>query len=314
MKTKLNLIIFLAMFLSLIGISQTYEKKFVKPNIDKELKQKATKSYLTKKIKEALKKNNIKEANIYKNLANMLNISLNQNLLKTIEGKNTFLKDTKDFASGFLSGKIENQSSFIGSVVSDFTVVGDARDIYIQTKKINQNKEYDKFTLGLSIVGVALTATTILSAGGTVPAKVGVSILKGAKKSGKLTKSFSKVITKQIDKTINLKKIKFTDFKSFKKAINQKELTRLEKILYKLNTIKKETSTLDTIRLLKYIDNENDLKKITKLAHKYKKNTVGVLKVLGKSALRSGKWVVDFSLKLLSFIGVFLVTLLWLIT
>ena len=314
MKTKLNLIIFLIMLLSIAGIYQSYEKKFVKTNIDKELKQKATKSKLTKKIEDALKKNNIQEANIYKNLATMLHITLNPNLLKKIEEKKTLLKKTKDFTYGFFSGDIKNSSSLAGSITSDFTVVGDVRDIYIQTNKIYHNKEYDKFILGLSIIGVGLTATTLLSSGGTAPIKIGTSILKTAKKSGKLTKSFSKILSKQIDKTIDFKKINLSKINSFQKVINKKELAKLEKILKKIHTIRKNSSIYKTLELLKYIDNEKDLQKIAKLSKKYEKNTIGVLKILGKSALRSGKWVVDSSLKLLSFIGVFLVTFLWFIT
>ena len=197
------------MLLSMIGIYQTYEKKFVKPDIDKELKQKATKSFLEKKIKTALLKNNIQDANVYKNLADFLNIKLHPSITEVLQKENSYLNNAKDFANGFFSGKISSSTSLAGSIVSDFTVVGDARDIYTQTNKIHQNKPYDKVTLGLSIIGVALTATTILSAGETAPIKAGVSILKGAKKSGKLTKSFSKILTKQLDNTIILKKIKY---------------------------------------------------------------------------------------------------------
>jgi len=53
---------------------------------------------------------------------------------------------------------------------------------------------------------------------------------------------------------------------------------------------------------MKYIDNEKDLKAVLKLSNKYKKNTKGVLKVLGKSALRGSKFVLKKSAKFIYYL------------
>ncbi len=313
MKRGFGFIIIL-MLLCLIGLYKTYEKKFIEPNLDKELKEQATPEYLTQKILKALKNNNLQEANIYKNLADYLNIELNSSIINRLENENSYInskiRDIKSFTKGFFTGEMSDTSSLVGSIVSDMTVVGDIRDIYIQTDKMYQNKEYDKFTLGLSIIGVALTATTILTIGGTTSTKVGISILKVAKKSGSLTKSFSRILVKSLNKTINFKKIDFSNLKSIHKAINQRELIRLEKNLNNINNIKKYTSTVHTLNLLKYVKDEKDLHKVTKIVQKYKKNSIGVLKVLGKSALRGGKWVVKVSMEFIYFLIGFLISFL----
>ncbi len=322
MKTKLNLIVFIMMVISFLGIKHNYGKTFMEPNIDKELKKVVTKNYIDKKIYNSLSNKNIEEALIYKNLATYLHIEVDPILIKILNQKtsplNSTIRDTKDFSYGFFTGNTSNTASLGGSITSDMTVIGDIRDIYKQTTNILEHKQYNKFTLGLSVIGVTLTATTIFSDGGTAPLKIETSILKSAEKSGKITKSFSKIISKQLDKTINLKilkKIDYTDFKTLKaslnSAINQEELIKLEKLLSKLSNIKKQTSTIDTLKLLKYIDNEKDLTKIVKLSKKYKQNTIGVFKVLGKSALKSGKYVVKYTKKLITFIFLFITSLLW---
>ena len=323
MKTKLTLIFLSLFILCLYGVYTNYETKIVEINLDNKLKKIATKNYLEKKIIFALQNEDIEEANLYKNLADYLHVSISPVIVKKLALENstinTYIRNTKNFTKGFLSGNFSDASSLAGSITSDMTIVGDIRDIYREGSKMRQNKEYDKFTFGLSILGVGLSATTLLSAGATTPVKVGTSLLKSAKKSGKLTKSFSKIISKDLEKVINKKALKKVDFssistlrKTLKQAINQKKLAHLEKILLKLNKIKKQTSTTQTLKLLKYIEDEKDLTKVVKLSKKYKKNTLAVFKVLGKGALKTTKEVINYTTKFLGFLVGAIVTLLWL--
>ena len=75
---------------------------------------------------------------------------------------------------------------------------------------------------------------------------------------------------------------------------------------------------VDTISLLKYVDTPKELKQIGKISKTYKVNTTGVMKVLGKGALRVGKSVIKITAKLIwgvlgllgSLLGFFL--MLWL--
>ena len=61
---------------------------------------------------------------------------------------------------------------------------------------------------------------------------------------------------------------------------------------------------------MKYVDNEKDLNKIVKLSTKYNKNTAGVLKILGKGALKSGKIVIKFTNLLIGEIIIFFLSIL----
>ena len=56
---------------------------------------------------------------------------------------------------------------------------------------------------------------------------------------------------------------------------------------------------VDTISLMKYVDTPKELKKIAKISSTYKANTKGVMKILGKSALRTGKSVIKWTTKLI---------------
>jgi len=240
-----SLIFIIAIVLFGWAFKYTYQKELKEPNIDLELKQKATKDYLNSKIKEALANENIDDAKVY--------------------------------------------------LVSDFTVVGDLRDVYKEGSKYLFGEKYNEFLLDISLIGLAITASTYISFGASAPVKTGEAILKSAYKSGKLTKGFIKILDSKLAKSVDLKLLKKVDFSSFGKmekttkavlkSINPKPLKALLKTLGK---IEKKTSISDTVKLLKYVKSEKDLSKVAKISSKYGKNTLGVFKVLGKNVLRAG--------------------------
>jgi len=293
--------------------SRTYET--IEPDIAKELSAKVNQDYLAKHIQIAIKTENFDDVQMYQNLAKILDINLNAHIQEKIVQESTIVKQSwrnlKAFGSGFISGKSDSAVGIGGSITSDMTLYGDLRDLKAEGTKYSNNEPYDKCILQLSALGVGLSATQILSVGVTTPLKVGVSLMKVAKKSGKLTKPFMKIISKKLSKTIDMKVLKSYNPKRIAKNIN---ITPLKELLDEIGSIKKFTSTADTIALLKYADNIKDLRKIHKLSKTYKANTKGVLKVLGKRALRAGKSVLKISSKLLlgamgivfSFVGLLL--------
>jgi len=305
---KLSILFVILALLFGYTFKYTIQKQRVPINIDAELKKTATKEYLNTHIKYALKSDKIDDAKEYVNLAKYLKVDINSSLLKELKKKDNYIDNTiresKDFINGFLTGKAESGASLGGSIVSDFTLYGDLRDIYKEGKKYILNENYDKFLLGVSMVGVALTASTYVSLGATSPVKSGESAIKVAYKSGKITKGFTKVIEGKLAKSVDLKALKKADFSSFTKAKNSiKQVAKtvntkpLKSLFKSLNKIEKSTSFADTVKLLKYVDNEKDLAKLTKITAKYKKNSVAVLKVLGKRVLRGTKLAIKYGTK-----------------
>ena len=99
--------------------------------------------------------------------------------------------------------------------------------------------------------------------------------------------------------------------KTIEKSINIKPV---KTIFTDINMIKTNTSLVDTIGLMKYVDTPKDLKTIGKISSKYGTNTKGVMKVLGKGALRAGKSIVKFTTKLLWRLGGLLLSILGFLT
>ena len=315
MRKVIAIIFLLSAIFFAWAFKYTYTTKIEEPNIDAKLKEVASKKYLENKIEEALKQDSIDDAKSYLGLANYLNISIKRELKDKIKKQEAPLPSTirkaKEFTRGFITGKSESAASLSGSVVSDFTVVGDLRDTYKEGIKYLQGKEYDKFLLNISLLGLAITASAYVSFGATVPLKTGEAVVKTAYKSGKLTKGFINILDKKLSQSIDLKLLKNVDFSSFKRFKNSSKVvlksinSKPFKTLFKhLNTIKNNTSYIDSVKLLKYVNTEKDLARIVKVSDKYRDNTVSVFKVLGKRVLRTGKVVVKYTGKfILNIIG-----------
>ena len=280
----------------------------IEPDLTKELRQKVDTAYIESHIATALNQKNFDDVKMYQSLAKMLDITISKRILQAITEENGLGKkmwrNIKAFGSGFLSGKSDSAVGLGGSIASDMTLYGDLRDIKREGTKYSNGEDYDAFVLNISLIGVGLSATQLLSVGATTPLKVGASVMKVAKKSGKLTKPFTKMIATRLSKTIDPKILKTLDAKAIAKNMN---LAPVKGLFKEINGIKKQTSTVDTLALLKYVNNTNDLRKIGKLSKTYKTNTKGVMKVLGKRALRAGKTVIKYTSKfIVGIIGLFI--------
>ncbi len=275
-----------------------FEKKTYYQKLDTALKEKATIDYLDAKIITAIENDKIDDAVMYQHLAEYLGIRLNGKTLKKIEENNTLFsrswRNTKHFGTGFLSGQSEDMAGLSGSIVSDMTLYGDLRDLSVEGSKFVQNEPYDKVIFGMAVIGVGLTASQFFTLGSTTPAKMGASIVKVAKKTGKLSKPFVDIVSTKLAKAINfdrLKKIDYTSMDSVKKGTKyiskSLDMPFIRKAFKNIDSVKKNTgSYADTISLLKYIDKPKDLQRMANVSKKYKTNTKAIFKVLGKGTIK----------------------------
>jgi len=279
-------------------------------NLTQALHNKVTVGYLDKQILIAIENERFDDVKMYQNLAKLLDYTLLPTTLTQIEAHNGFLetswRNTREFSSGFLDGESQSVLGMSGSIASDLTLYGDLRDLKKEGSKYIDDEPYDAFILNISLLGIGLSASQLLSAWAATPLKVGASVLKVAKKTGQLTKPFTKVLSKRLSKTVDTKLLKTLEFNSIFKLENTTktiaksiDVKPVKTLFNEVNLIKTNTSMVDTISLMKYVDTPKELKQIGKISKTYKANTKGVIKVLGKAALRAGKSVMKWTSKLI---------------
>ena len=305
-------------------LDKTKEQRSVPFDVEQALKERASKEYLDRAIQQELARNQLEEAQALVDIANYLNVDINRSLLQTLQNKQEgiegLIHSGEDFFKGFFSGKVQNSASLAGSISSDFTLIGDIRDIYKEGNHYLNNEPYNKFILSLSLLGVGLSLTTFSSFGLSTPLKVANSTLKSAKKSRYLTPKFSELLSHKLEQSVDIKMLKKIDMSSLegikqsKKIIAQSiHIKPLKAILEHVAALKKNSSTIDTIKILRFIDNQKELQRAVALSKKYKKNSYGVFKVLGKKALKTTKVVLKKgSLYFITLLSLIFSALFWL--
>ncbi|MBK8451847.1 MAG: hypothetical protein WAQ53_14990 [Thiofilum sp.] len=297
-------------------------------DIAKLFSQQVTPQTLSQALDKALADNHPDEARMYLKLAETFALPLDKTAYETklqeLESPlNTAMRTVTEFKDGFLDGSAESGVGVIGAITSDFTVVGDVRDLWEQYDLYTQNQPTNDLIIALAGVGVGLTAATVMSAGSASPAKMGVSVFKIATRTGRLTPRFQAYLTRQASSVFDTK----TFLRSAKQDQTLEGITRavneayqpaavetLSELATRTNAIRQVSSLMDTVHLLQYVESADDLRRLEKLTVKYGTETKGIMKLLGKSAIgtvrvlrRTTELVLSLMSTLLSFLGMLLV-------
>lgn len=102
------------------------------------------------------------------------------------------------FAAGAATGEAETAAGLAGVLAADLSGLGDIRDIAREGPICARGEACDTLVLGLATVGLATNAATIASAGAATPLRAGVTILKTARKLGRLPAPLVAALTRMV--------------------------------------------------------------------------------------------------------------------
>lgn len=94
--------------------------------------------------------------------------------------------DAGAFLRGFVFGESDDMAELSGAIASDLMVIGDLRDLGTAGLAYANDEPVDEVIVALSAMGVALSAGTIVTVGGTAPLKFGAGTLKRLLRAGRL--------------------------------------------------------------------------------------------------------------------------------
>ena len=297
------LLVWLAGFVyAIYNIAEHWEYDIEAPDVESMLTNRIDAEKLKQSVEIALKAEEYDEARSLLALGQQYNHNIdypayNNYLQKHDTATSRMSKQVTGFAGGFLSGKGEDASGVAGALAADFTVVGDLRDLSEQFGQYQQGQPVNQLITTLAGIGVGLTAVTIGTGGIAAPAKAGASTLKLAARMNRLTRSFRdelmRVGAKVFDWKQFLRLSKGADLTSIsrvaKQAYNPQAARSLGALAEQANGIRKNTSVVDSIHLLKYVENTSDLKSVNRLSQRFGIHTRAVFVLLGKTAIRGVK-------------------------
>jgi hypothetical protein len=246
----------------------------------------------TREIEDALKKGDAELAASFVALAGDRAIALPQELLARVEQANSASEATKrgiyNFAHGFITGEPQDLSGFAGAATGDLLVFGDIRDIAREGSRWLRGAETDPLIMALAGAGLAVTGVTYFTWGSAAPARVGTTLLKVARRTGKLSAKLANDVTA---------------------LLKARRTGRVTAALTDVAQIQRRAGTRVALERMRHADNVGDLAKAGLLAEKKGKSTLAIFKTLGRGAIAVGAgalaiagWVVGAASSLMFFV------------
>jgi hypothetical protein len=213
----------------------------------------------------------------------------------------TVARDLGDGAVGFATGEGRGVAGHAGAFLSDIMVVGDARDVGFELWNFATDKPVDQLTLGLSGLGLVLTAATYGSGGAAILSRGVLSTFKLAWRTGRLTGRFAGRLGRLVAEVVDFPVLRrqareagwWTTVTSpgaiFTSAIRRDRLVALDEAAAAGGRIVDRVGTSHSVELLRYVDDVPDLRRVDEVSAVMGDRTLAVFTVLKRGALTTVK-------------------------
>jgi hypothetical protein len=251
-------------------------------------------------IEAALAANDADLASSFVELAREQNVAVADDLSKRVSDAITEENSTsafaKRFATGLVTGNSDDVASLSGTVAGDLFVFGDVRDVVREGKHLAMGEDTDHLILGLATAGLAVTAATYVSVGGAMPLRAGLSLVKDARKVGRLGEGLTKWAGRSAREVVDTPLLQqavatgsvmrpgqtMTAIKAAFRAEKAGALVRLAKDVGRVGEKAGARAALDTLRIA---EGPKDVARAARLAESKGGQTRAILKLLGRGAL-----------------------------
>jgi hypothetical protein len=279
--------------------------------VNSALRNKNNINILTEQIKAALTAHDTGLASSFVELAKSKNIPLPDDLMQwvgdAVAEESTASHIAKRFATGLVTGNADDAASLSGTVAGDLFVFGDIRDVVREGKHLVMGEDTDRLVLGLATAGLAVTAVTYISVGGVAPVRAGLTLVKDARKVGRLGEGLTEwagrsarevVDTSMLQQAVGNGSIArpvqtVSAISAAFRAEKAGGLVRLAKDVGRVGEKAGARGALDTLKLA---EGPEDVARAARLAETSGGKTRAILKLLGRGALLLAAGAFDLSL------------------
>ncbi len=169
----------------------------------------------------------------------------------------------------------------------DLTPLGDVSGVVLQSTNYMLGRDVDMFDLGLSVLGLGATALVPLTGGSSETIKLGASLIKTARRMGRLSSTLVKSARHTFGRAINWGLIAKSGIRNFgpnlRRVIDAEKMAPLVHLAQNVEDIRRNTSIPETLHFMKLIDTPADARAISRITKAEGKQSVGIIEVLGKN-------------------------------
>jgi hypothetical protein len=202
----------------------------------------------------------------------------------------------KGFASGLVTGNAEDVASMSGTVAGDLFVFGDIRDVVREGKHLVTGEQTDRLVLGLAAAGLAITAATYVSVGAAAPARAGLTLVKDARKVGRLGEGLTLWAGRSARDLVDTPVLRDTvedasvlrprqTVNAIKAAFHPEQAAGLVRLGKDVGRVGEKAGVRGALDTLAIAEGPKDVARAARLAESKGGQTRAILKILGRGAL-----------------------------
>ena len=169
------------------------------------------------------------------------------------------------FVHGLWTGEPTDLASLAGTAFGDLFVFGDIRDAAREGTRYLTGERYDPWILGLAGVGIAITAATYATAGMTAPERIGLSLVKAARRTGRLNPVLA--------------------VRAVREAVKVEEAGGLVELAENTGRVETKAGTQAAMDSLAVAEEPQDMSRLARLSATKGGKTRAIIKLLGRAAI-----------------------------
>jgi hypothetical protein len=251
-------------------------------------------------IEAALAAGDADLANSFVELAREKNFAVSDALSTRVSDavaeENSTAHFAKRFATGLVTGNADDVASLSGTVAGDLFVFGDIRDVVREGKHLAMGEVTDHLVLGLAAAGLAVTAATYVSVGGAVPVRAGLTLVKDARKVGRIGEGLTQWAGRSARDVVDTPMLQQAvvsgsamrpgeTLNAVKAAFHAEKAGALVRLAKDVGRVGEKAGTRGALDTLRIAEGPKDVSRAARLAEAKGGQTRAILKLLGRGAL-----------------------------
>lgn len=233
-------------------------------------------------------------------LAREHNVPIDPTLVEKVERANAKLavaaRSFGSFARGLVTGEADDVSGFAGTALGDLFVLGDVRDAVREGARLATGGEADEAVLALACAGLAVTAGTYAMLGAAAPARVGLTLVKAARKTGRLGGAMAAWINRSLREMVDWTTLKgavsarslaqpAVAARTVREAVRVEKAQPLLRLVGDVGRVQASAGTRAALDGLRLAEGPRDMSKLARLAAAKGGKIRAILKLVGRSAI-----------------------------
>jgi hypothetical protein len=259
-----------------------------------------TPDVIAQNIEAALAASDADLAKSFADLATAKNVAIPDDLTRRVADaarqENSASHFAKRFATGLVTGTADDVASLSGTVAGDLFVFGDIRDVVREGKHLAMGEDADHLILGLATAGLAVTAATYVSLGGAAPVRAGLTLVKDARKVGRLGEGLTRWAGRSAREIVDAPLLQHAvangsvlrpgeTIGAIKAAFRAEKAGGLVRLAKDVGRVGEKAGTKGALDTLRIAEGPKDVARAARLAESKGGQTRAILKLLGRGAL-----------------------------